>query len=71
MTDFVNEEHRPVTAQKKMERFGVVAAFLIVGLAILQSQHGALQVIGLAVGLPIILVLLVLAVRIYRGRESI
>jgi hypothetical protein len=54
-----------------MERFGVVAAVLIVGLAILQSEHGALRVIGLAVGLPIILVLLVLAVRIYRRRDSV
>jgi hypothetical protein len=53
-----------------MARFGPVAAVVIVGLAILQSQHGTLQAVGLAVGLPVILVLLVIEIRIYRSRDT-
>jgi hypothetical protein len=50
-----------------MTRFGVMAAVLILGLAILQLQHGTLRTVGIAIGLPVIVILLVIAMRIVRG----
>jgi chromate transport protein ChrA len=53
--------------QKKRQRqyvaFAWLAAVVILLLAWLQSQHGAPRTVGFVIGLPIIAVLLVLAVR--------
>ena len=57
----------PRTRQQQMTRFGVMAAVLILGLAILQLQHGTLRTVGIAIGLPVIVILLVIAMRIVRG----
>ena len=46
--------------------FAWVAAVVILLLGWLQNQHGTAQTVGLVIGLPIIAVLLIIAVR--RGR---
>lgn len=46
--------------------FAWVAAVVILLLAWLQSQHGTAQTVGLVIGLPIIAILLLIAIRFGR-----
>ncbi len=53
--------------QRQYIAFAWVAAVVILLLAWLQNQHGTDQIVGLVIGLPIIAVLLLIAVRFGRA----
>ena len=53
--------------QRQYIAFAWVAAVVILLLAWLQNQHGTAQTVGLVIGLPIIAVLLLIAVRFGRA----
>lgn len=52
--------------QRQYIAFAWVAAAVILLLAWLQNQHGTAQTVGLVIGLPIIAVLLLIAIRFGR-----
>jgi chromate transport protein ChrA len=52
--------------QRQYIAFAWVAAVVILLLAWLQSQHGTAQTVGLVIGLPIIAILLLIAIRFGR-----
>jgi hypothetical protein len=51
-----------------MVGFGWTAAILVLVLVFLQTRAGTVQAIGFVVGLPVILVLLVIGLRMFRFR---
>jgi hypothetical protein len=55
--------------QRQYIVFAWVAAGVILLLVWLQNQHGTAQAIGLAIGLPIIALLLVVAIRFGRAMK--
>jgi hypothetical protein len=50
--------------QRQYIAFAWVAAVVILLLAWMQIQHGSVRAVGLIIGLPMIVILLVLAVRL-------
>jgi hypothetical protein len=67
LTDQVPRRRVALTRQQTV-RFAVPSAIVIVALALLQVQGGTAGDVGFVIGLPVILVLLVLWVRVYRSR---
>jgi hypothetical protein len=67
LTDRVPRRRVALTQQQTL-RFAVASAIVIVALVSLQVQRGTAGDVGFVIGLPVILVLLVLWVRVYRSR---
>jgi hypothetical protein len=53
--------------RRQVVGFAWAAAIAILILAFLQTRSGTVQAVGFVIGLPVILVLLVIALRAFRG----
>jgi hypothetical protein len=53
--------------RRQMVGFGWAAAVVVLVLVFLQTRDGTVQAVGFAVGLPVILVLLVVGLRMFRS----
>jgi hypothetical protein len=70
----VPKERRPLTPeQREIQRrvliFSPIAIVVVLLLAFLNLQHGAAHTIGLVIGIPVIVVLLVVAIRTLRPKN--
>jgi choline-glycine betaine transporter len=61
---------QPTAGQRQFLVFAPLAAALVLLLAISANSHGALHTVGLIVGLPIVAVLLIVALRLYRKTKE-
>ena len=67
LTDWVPKRRAAMT-HRQIVGFGWTAAVVVLVLAFLQTQSGTVQAVGFVVGLPVILVLLVISLRMVRSR---
>jgi hypothetical protein len=67
LTDRVPRRRVALTQQQTV-RFAVASAIVTIALALLQVHGGTAGDVGFVIGLPVILVLLVLWIRVYRSR---
>src|ERR1700722_12467077 len=67
LTDWVPKRRAAMT-HRQIVGFGWAAAVLVLVLVFLQTRGGTVQAVGFVVGLPVILVLLVIALRMVRSR---
>ena len=71
LTDEVTKDDPPLTPRNRSQRqiviFGPIAAVLVWLLVISDYSHGAIHTLGLVLGLPIMGLLLLVALRFYRS----